>query len=291
MSIDLLQEKIRKLKNPSVIDFGIKEDCIPEHLIREEGSFINAYGRFCRELMTNLQDLVPAVRFPFDAFALLGADGIVLLQNLLKEAKKIGYYVILDGPGILSPWSADRAADSIFGKEAYPCDALILSPYVGSDCLKPFMGYCKDHNKAVFVIVRSPNKSASELQDLLTGTRHVYNAAAELAGRFGETLIGKSGYSHVAAAASAGSAEILRTLRAKHNRTFLLVDGLDYPSGNAKNCSHAFDRFGHGAVVSAGPSVTAAWKEGETAGEDYLSDARQAAERMRKNLTRYIAIL
>lgn len=291
MSIDLLQDKIRKMKNPSVIDFGIKEDSLPEHLIQQEGSFVNAYGRFCRELMADLQDIVPAVRFPFDAFALLGCEGLAMLQNLLREAKELGFYVILDGPSILSPWGADRTADAVFEKEAFSCDGLILSPYIGSDCLKPFLAHCKDHDKAVFLVVRSPNKSASELQDLLTGTRHVYNAAAEIAGRFGESLLGKSGYSHIAAAASAGSSEILRTLRAKHNRTFLLVDGLDYPSGNAKNCSHAFDRFGHGAVVSAGPSVTAAWKEGETCGENYISDARQAAERMKKNLTRYINIL
>lgn len=291
MSIDQLQNKIRKLKNPSVIDFGIKDDCLPEHLLREDGSFVNAYGRFCRELLDALQDTIPAVRFPFDAFALMGNEGITLLQNLLTQAKELGYYVMLDGPGVLSPWAADRTANAIFEKETFPCDGIILSPYIGSDCLKPFLPYCKDNEKAVFLVVRSPNKSASELQDLLTGTRHVYNAAAELSSRFGEMLVGKSGYSHIAAVANAGSADIIRTLRAKHNRTFLLVDGLDYPSGNAKNCSYAFDRFGHGAAVSAGPSVTAAWKDQESDGKDYLSDALQAAERMRKNLTRYITIL
>ena len=72
---------------------------------------------------------------------------------------------------------------------------------------------------------------------------------------------------------------------------FLLVDGLDYPSGNAKNCSHAFDRFGYGAAVCAGPSVTAAWKENETDGHDYVDFAVLAAERMKKNITRYITIL
>ena len=72
---------------------------------------------------------------------------------------------------------------------------------------------------------------------------------------------------------------------------FLLVDGLDYPSGNAKNCSFAFDKFGHGAIVCAGPSVTAAWKDAETDGRDYLEQAKLAAERMKKNITRYITVL
>ena len=291
MSIDLLQDKIRKRKNPSVIDFSIQWSCLPPHLTGQEGSRLKAYGRFCRELMDTLKETVPAVRFSFDAFALLGGEGIGLLQQLLKEAGEMGYYVILDGPQILSPWAADRAAKALLASEEYVCDGLLISPYIGSDSMKPFLPLCKDQEKDLFVVVRSPNKSALELQDLLTGSRHVYGAAAEIVNRFGEQILGKCGYSRICAAASAGSPDSLRNLRMKHNRMFLLVDGLDYPSGNAKNCSYAFDRFGHGAAVSAGPSVTAAWMEAESDGRNYAELALQAAERMKKNLTRYVTVL
>ena len=291
MSIDLLQDKIRKRKNPSVIDFSIQWSCLPPHLTEQEGSRLKAYGRFCRELMDTLKETVPAVRFSFDAFALLGGEGIGLLQQLLKEAGEMGYYVILDGPQILSPWAADRAAKALLASEEYVCDGLLINPYIGSDSMKPFLPLCKDQEKDLFVVVRSPNKSALELQDLLTGSRHVYGAAAEIVNRFGEQILGKCGYSRICAAASAGSPDSLRNLRMKHNRMFLLVDGLDYPSGNAKNCSYAFDRFGHGAVVCAGPSVTAAWMEAESDGRNYAELALQAAERMKKNLTRYVTVL
>lgn len=291
MSIDLLHNRIRKMKNPSVIDFGIKDDCLPQHLLEEEGNICAAYGRFCRELMAALKGLVPAVRFSFGAFSLMGPDGVLLLQSLLKEAGEQGFYVILDSPEILSPWAADRTAETVFGTGAYPCDALIFSGYIGSDAIKPFLPWCKDGSKSVFVVVRSPNKSASELQDLLTGSRLVHTAAAETVNRFGEQAPGKSGYARVGAAVSAGMPDSLRNLRLKYNRVFLLVDGLDYPSGNAKNCSYAFDRFGYGAAVCAGPSVTAAWKETESDGRDYVEHAVQAAERMKKNILRYITIL
>lgn len=291
MSMDLLHEKIRKLKNPSVIDFGIKADSIPAHLLEEEGSLVKAYGRFCRELMAALKGFVPAVRFSFGAFSLLGAEGVDLLKTLLAEAKELDYYVLLDSPELHSPWAADRTADMIFGQNAYPCDGLIISGFIGSDGVKPFLPYCKDGNKSLFVVVRSPNKSAAELQDLLTGSRLAHIAVSELINRLGEPLPAKCGYSKVGIAASAGAPDSLRTLRSRHNRMFLLVDGLDYPSGNAKNCSFAFDRFGYGAVVCAGPSVTAAWKAAETDGKDYLEQAVLAAERMKKNLTRYVTIL
>lgn len=291
MSIDLLHEKIRKLKNPSMIDFGVKADSLPPHLMAEEGTYLAAYTRFCRELMEGLKGLVPAVRFSFGDFALLGPDGLTQLQTLLREAGEMGYYVLLDGPEILSPWAADRTAETIFGGDSYPCDGLLISPYIGSDAIKAFVPYCKDPMKDLFVVIRSPNKSAAELQDLFTGSRLVHTAAAETVNRFGETILGRCGYARIGGAVSAGAASSVRSIRTAHNRMFLLVDGLDYPSGNYKNCSHAFDRFGYGAVVCAGPSVTAAWKEAESDGLDYVDHAREAAERMKKNINRYVTVL
>ena len=203
MAIDFLHEKIRKLKNPSVIDFGVKESSIPAYLVEQEGGVLGAYGRFCRELMEGLKALVPAVRFSFSAFALYGSEGLLLLKDLLEEAKQIGYYVFLDSPNILSPWDADRTAEKIF--TSYSFDALVISPYIGSDALKPFIPACKDDGKDLFVVVRSPNKSASELQDLLTGTRLMHGATADMVNRLGASIYGKCGYSRVCAALSAGS--------------------------------------------------------------------------------------
>ena len=292
MSIDLFQERIRKLKNPSVIDFGVTPEHLPQHLLDEEGTMLKAYSRFCRELMQGMKHLVPAVRFSFATFALMSPEGMEELSKLLFEAKEMGYYVILDGPAVLSPWDADRTASWCFRDGSkYPCDGLALNPYIGSDAIKPFLPYCKDADKDLYLIIRTANKSAPEFQDLLTGTRLFHMAAADLLSRYGDPIIGKSGYSRICAMAAASSPDSLRNLRAKYKRTFLLVDGLDYPSGNAKNCSYAFDKLGHGAAVCAGPSVTAAWLEAESDGTAYVEQAVQAAERMKKNITRYITVL
>lgn len=292
MSIDILQDRIRKMKNPSVIDFGVTPEHLPQHLLDEEGSVLMAYVRFCRELMEGMKGLVPAVRFSFSTFALMSPEGMVQLSALLHDAKDMGYYVLLDGPAVLSPWDADRTASWCFRDGSrYPCDGLVILPYIGSDAIKPFLPYCADAQKDLYLIVRTANKSAPELQDLLTGTRLAHVAATDTVKRHGESILGKCGYSRVCAMASASAPTSLRTLRAKYKGVFLLVDGLDYPSGNAKNCSHAFDKFGHGAAVCAGPSVTAAWLDNETDGSDYVVQAVQAAERMKKNLTRYVTIL
>lgn len=289
MSIDKLHDRIRKTKNPLLMDLSVDKNGIPAHILEEEAGYCAAYTRFCRELMEELKELIAGVRVPFNAFALLGQQGVEALQSLLSYAKELGYYVVLDAPEIYSPWDAERIAQAIFAEDTYLCDGLIISPYIGTDAVKPFLPYCKE-GKSLFLIVRSANKSAMDLQDLMTGSRLVHGAAAELVTRHGLAYLGKCGYSQIGGLVGAGVPASLQSIRRQHDRMFLLVDGIDYPSGNAKNCSYAFDRFGYGAVVCAGPGITAAWRE-EDACSDYLAAAKQAAERYRKNITRYVTVL
>ena len=292
MSVDILQEKVRKCKNPSMVELGMPMSDLPPHILEESDSAAAAYGRFCRELLTGLKGTVPAVRVSFAAFALLGAEGMTELMETLKTASRLGYYVAMDAPEILSPVAAKMTAEVILGDgSAFPCDGLIISGYAGSDIIKPFLPYCKSGKKDIFVVVRTANKSAPELQDLLAGSRLVHAAAADHVNRYGGDTEGKFGYTRVGLLAAASSAESLRNLRMKYPKLFLLLDGLDYPNANAKNCSHAFDKFGHGAVACGGTAITCAWKNAESDGRDFLEHALAAAERMKKNLTRYVTVL
>ena len=291
MAIDILQEKIRKLKNPTVVDFTVLPEHIPAHLF-ENNEYLAAYNAFCRQLLDAMKKTVPAVRFSMSAFCLFGAEGMTELQELLKYSKELNYYVFLDMPDLHSTWAAKNSADAVCRKDTlFPCDAVIISPYLGTDVIKPFALACKKADMDLFPLVRSANKSAPELQDLITGGRLVNNAAADLVNRYTNDAMGKCGYSQVGMVVAATNRNNLRTIREKYQRTFLLADGLDYPGGNAKNCSLAFDQFGYGAAVCAGGSITGAWKDAGTDGKDFVEQAMRQLERIQSNINRYITIL
>ena len=286
MSVDILQEKIRKCKNPSVLELNLPVSELPPQF--EKTAL--GYGTFCRQLLDGLSGTVPAVRFSFSAFALTGA--LEELAKTMAYAGEQGYYVLLDAPEILSPAAAVMTAETLLGEgSGYACDGLVISGYLGSDVIKPFLPYCKKQQKDIFVVARTANKSAPELQDLLSGTRLVHAAAADHVNRYGADTAGKFGYTRVGILAAASAAESLRTLRTKYPRLFFLLDGYDYPNANAKNCSFAFDRYGHGAAACSGRGITCAWKQAETDGADWMDQAKAAAERMKKNLTRYVTVL
>ena len=292
MSVDILQEKIRKTKNPSMVELCLSGVDLPAYLMEEEGSAAKAYCRFSKELLTGLKGIVPAVRISFASFALMGSEGLDALNSVLNTARELKYYVLLDAPELLSPKAAAMTADAIWGEGSiYPCNGLVISGYLGSDVIKPFLKYCKEGKKDLFVVARTANKSAPEIQDLLAGGRLVHAAAADHVNRYGSDTAGKFGYTRVGVVGAASAAESLKTLRMKYPKLFILVDGYDYPNANAKNCGNAFDKFGHGAVVS-GAGICSAWKEVETSdGRDFVDHAVVAAERMKKNLARYTTVL
>lgn len=292
MAIDQLQEKIRRLKTPIVLDFGISRKQLPPHLLQAEGDYVRAYMRFCSELLKHLQGKLPAVRFRFASFALMGPDGLRALEELTASAKHMGYYVILDAPESLCPRDAEEAAAVLMAPECpWTFDGLVVSSYMGSDGLRPFVRYLKKTDRDLFAVIRTGNKSAPELQDLLTGGRLVHMAAADIVCRMGQSLVGRCGYSRVAALAGVGAGERMRTLRGKYPAMFLLLDSYDYPNASAKKCGYAFDQLGHGAAVCAGSTITAAWVDAETDGYDYLDQAILAIERMKKNLSGYVTVL
>lgn len=291
MSIDYLQDKIRKTKNPSMISLELPANLLPPQIVAQADSTADAYAIFYDALLDGLKGTVAAVRVPWGMYTLLGVKGIEALSKVLKKAKDCGYYVLLDGLDFSTPAAAEMVAEVVLGGDDWPCDGIVVPIYLGSDCIKPFLDYCKDKKKDIFVQAKTSNKSGPELQDLRTGSRQVHTAAMDLINRYGEPLVGKFGYSQVAAIVGAGAPDAIRTMRAKYQRVFFMTDGYDYPNGNAKNCSFAFDRLGHGAVACAGSSVTAAWKNAESDGSDFVEQAVEAALRMKKNLTRYVTIL
>ena len=306
MGIDELQAKIRKLKNPSIVALCPELSLLPPQVVSsaraELGDTLAAaaesYRRFCYAILDALVESVPAVSVESGCFFALGAAGIAAMQDVLRYARDKGYYVLLDLMRCDLPPAVDTLAESCFGQipvgestfTPYPCDGVILSAYLGSDGAKPFTKFCAA-GKTVFLIARSSNKSAREVQDLLSGDRVVYQVMADLAMRWSTGLFGANGYSEIGIAVGATNRQVLETLRRKYDRLFFLVPGYGAQGAGAKDAQYAFDRMGHGAAILAGRSILYAYRKQESDGADFAEQARLAAEKMRTQILGYVTVL
>ncbi len=291
MSIDQLQMKMKKLNNTLMVDLSIDSEMLPPEILRENQDFCGAYWNYGSQLLAGLKGEVAAVRFGLMDFVLLEENGLTVLSRLMKRASSLGFYTLLDAYGISSPSTARHSADRIWGEGSrLQCDGILISGYLGSEIIRPFLPYCENQKKDLFVVVRSPNKTSSEIQDLLAGPRMVHIAAADYVNRFGENTVGKYGFSRVGIAASAAARDSVKMLRAKYPRLFMVIDGWEVPGANAKNTSYGFNELGHGAIVCVRSDITCAWKEEAFKELDYVQAAVESARRIQKMIGRYVTV-
>ena len=286
MSIDVLKNKIRKLRNPSALTIAPTPDLVPPGILAEVGDPVRAMGEYCRRALDALQGQLPAVKVSFGAFALYGPEGLTELRLVLEEAARLGYYVILDWQRQEDEAGA-KAAAKLLLSDAWKCDAVVVCAYAGSGSIKPYIQEANKSKKDVYVVLKTGGKSGSELQDLQTGGRTVYTAGADLLAKMADGAMDRCGYSRVAAVCAASHANSMRNLRMKYPKLFLLVDGLEASNANARNASFAFDNMGYGALVCA--NLLGSWLENPA--NDPMEELTAAAGRMKRNITTYVMVL
>ena len=293
MSVDVLQTKIRKKKCPVAVGMDLRPELIPQAILDRAGEGAAAYGEFGCGVLDALAEVVPAVKFNTAWYDTLGPAGLEVLEDLCAYARKKGYYVILETMRSDAEEAAELYARACFAPRdqggRYEADALSLGAFLGSDGIRPYLPYCKDQEKSLFLLARTSNKSAREVQDLISGDRVIHQVMTDLAMRWSTDLFAPSGYSKIGVVVGANQPEVLRQMRQRYDRLFFLVPGYGAQGGTAKDVQHAFDKLGHGAVVAASRSILGAWQK--TPEADYQESVCAAAVKMRGDIARFVTVI
>lgn len=305
MSMDALQSLIRTKKNPMAVALDLQRQLIPQVLLQQAAdahgatlrALAEAYFLYGTAVLDALADVVPAVKLQTGFFEALGPDGLAVMGRLCAHARALDYYVIVETMRADAEPAAMLLAQTYFDQTAldgqspglYQADSVCLSGFLGSDGIRPYLPYCKE-GKSLFVLAKTANKSSREVQDLISGDRVVYTVMADLAMRWGGELVGKNGYAQLGLCVGATHPTVLRQLREKYDRLFFLVSGYGEPGGGAKEAQLAFDKFGHGAVISVADSLLGAWKKhGDDA--DFAGHIHDAAVKLRAELAAHVTVM
>ncbi len=307
MSFDVLQDKIRSTKNPTVAGLDPRLEYVPEHIQRaafkEKGPGLEgaceAVWRFNRGLIDALCEIVPAVKPQAAYYENLGWRGMELLERTIRYAKEKGLFVIADVKrGDIGSTAAAYAEGWLSGVrlgdrtvKTFDADCVTLNGYMGSDSINPFLEAAKKEDKCVFVLVKTSNPGSGELQDMVAGDRLVCQVMGDLTQRLAKGTEGKYGYTAAGAVVGATYPSDLRALRKRLEHTFFLVPGYGAQGGTADDVRFAFDKYGHGAIVNASRSILCAWKKTGKDGLDYQEAARDAALAMRDDIRQYVTVV
>lgn len=307
MSFDVLQDKIKAKKNPTVAGLDARVEYVPPFILKKHmdrhGETLEAAAQavleFDKGLIDALADVVPAVKPQSAYFEMLGWRGMRVLEEVIAYAQGKSLFVIADvkrgdigttATAYSGAWlgtiPVGGTACHVFG-----ADCVTLNGYMGSDAIKPFLKDCTQWNKCAFVLAKTSNPSSVELQDIVAGDRLVYTVMGDLIQRWGQGTEGKYHYQALGAVVGATHPSVLKELRYRLDKTFFLVPGYGAQGGTAADVRFAFDELGRGAIVNASRSIMCAWQKTGRDGVDYQEAARAAAEQMRDEIKQYVTIL
>ena len=297
MITDRLIERIIELQNPTCVGLDTSFDYLPDDMRAGAKDFSDVAERifyYNKKLVDTLCDIVPSVKVQIAYYEMYGAEGLKAYRETLSYAAEKGLVVIADakrndiGSTAACYSRAFLGETSVEGARfsAFPSDYVTVNGYLGTDGIVPFVEDCKERDKGIFVLVKTSNPSSGELQNLLleNGTP-VYEYMGGLVEKWGESTVGKYGYSAVGAVVGATHPEEAARLRKKLPHTFFLIPGYGAQGGSAEMLRCCFGKDGLGGVVNNSRGILCAYKK---TGGTYYEAARAAAVAMQKDLSEAI---
>ncbi|HWC25125.1 MAG TPA: orotidine-5'-phosphate decarboxylase [Solirubrobacteraceae bacterium] len=222
-------------------------------------------------------------------FERLGADGWDALARTVEYARERDLIVLADGKRGDISISAAAYAQALVGTTPTPfgdvdglrADAFTANPLLGVDALEPLIAGARENAAGVFVLVRTSNPGAADVEDLRVaggGGDAVWERLARIVARLGEPP-GASGLSDVGAVVGATAPEHVGRMRELMPHAPFLLPGIGAQGGRVEEIGPAFAPGRAGGLVSASRSIAAAH---ESSGGPPAAAARAEAERLRE---------
>ncbi len=156
-----LEDAVKAKNSCLVLGLDPNPDKMPDHISKDpEGIYV-----FCKSVMEACADKICGIKIQMAYFEIFGAKGILIVEQLLKDAKKLGLITIVDGKRNDIGSTSEAYAKAYLADGPLGADALTVNAYLGSDGIMPFVKLCEENGRGIFVLVHTSNPSAAEIQD------------------------------------------------------------------------------------------------------------------------------
>ncbi|MCI0496960.1 MAG: orotidine-5'-phosphate decarboxylase [Thermoplasmata archaeon] len=245
----------------SLLCVGLDPD--PDHLPAVVPRTPEGVLEFCLRTVEATREHAAAFKPNAAFFEAMGHEGVWVLEEVRRAIPR-DRIAILDGKRGDIGNTARMYATAIFDRMGF--DAATVSPYLGRESLLPFL---ERRDRGTFVLCRTSNPTAGEVQNARTGDVPLYIAIARMAAEMGD---GNAGLV-VGATVPEAIAEVRRIAPAAP----LLVPGVGAQGGDLAAPAAA---SGTGPVlINASRSIIYASGEG-----DYAEAAGRAAAEMAERI-------
>jgi len=220
----------------------------------------------------------------YEAFGMQGLEAYRKTLSYLREQKAI---IIADVKRGDIAKTAEMYAKAHFSGD-FEADFMTLNPYMGMDTISPFLPFIKNNEKGVFVLIRTSNEGAKDIEYLnVEANKRVYHIVGEKINTLGKEYLGNCGFSSIGGVMGCTHADEAREVRQQLDSTFFLIPGYGAQGGKAEDIA-LYLKNGNGGVVNASRSILLAYKKIENGEAHFGEHARNEAIRMRDEILKTV---
>jgi orotidine-5'-phosphate decarboxylase len=245
-----------------------------------------AVEHHCRAAIDAAGPSCVAVKPQLACFERLGAPGWAALEAVVEATHDAGLLLIADGKRGDVPVTARAYGQALVGETPGPygpvqglgADAFTANPLLGRDALEPLVEAAAEHRAGCFVLVRTSNPGAAEVQDEPRDAP-LHERLARMVDELGRAHTADSGLSAVGAVTGATRPDLLERLRDLMPSAIFLLPGVGAQGGGVEELGAAFRTHPAGGLIASSRSIVGAHKE---RGGDPPEAAAAAAEELRQ---------
>ncbi|AFA48400.1 orotidine-5'-phosphate decarboxylase [Acetobacterium woodii] len=285
MLMDRLYNEAVK-KGPICVGLDTTMKFLPKYLLDKDWSDGEKITEFNKKIIDVTADLAAAYKVQIACYESLGLDGLKAYRDTVKYARSKNIVVIGDVKRGDIASTGDQYAKGHFTGD-FEVDIMTVNAYMGEDAVSPYYKYIKENDKGIFILQRTSNPSAVDLQNLIVGDETVYEVMGDKIKKWGSAFIGENGFSAIGSVVGLTRPDEFEAIRERCPQTFFLVPGYGAQGGTGEDIAKILKKSRCAIVNSSRGLITGHQKAG-CEDEGFANYVRKATLAMQEDILKWL---
>ena len=251
--------------------------------IKEGKNNEDAIVEFNKKIIDATIDVAACFKVQIAYYEALGIEGLLAYKRTLEYLRERDAIIIADIKRGDIQATATQYAKAHFEGD-FEADFITINPYMGRDSITPYLKYIEEKDKGIFVLLRTSNPGAKDIQYLETKDgEHLYYRVGDMINDLASKYIRSCGYSPIGIVVGGTHIDEAKEIRDRYKNMFFLIPGYGHQGGKGKDVALYLNK-GNGGVVNSSRGIITAYKKYDDGEENFHKYARKAVLTMREDI-------
>lgn len=281
MIIDRLFNEVEE-KGMVCVGLDPNIDYIPEELKNKYQDIDQVIFQFNKRIIDATFDIVPIYKPQIAFYEAFGLKGLTAYSRTLKYIKSLGNLTLGDVKrGDISTTAAMYGKGHFSGD--FEADFITLNPFMGYDTIEPYLPYLREGNKGVFVLLRTSNKGAKDIQYKDSEGKKIYYHIGDNLNEMAEEFMGECGYSSLGLVVGGTHTDEAMDIRKRYPNLYFLIPGYNAQGASGDDVKLYLNGL-NGGLVNSSRGIICAYMKEKDGYENFDYFTRKAVIDMREDI-------